>query len=362
MPRPERATRTDLIGPSPPCRGTTKVAPMAPSTATASSRAAAQTRGQSHNDVGSTNYMPSQRGLHGDGSSMSWAGGGSLNTGEPHERRAAPADQVAIDRMVADGREIGMQVAVAYRGHLIVDAVAGTCNGLLDTGQAARCSTRRRLRRGGGSCGARPGRAGRARRRPAHRRRVARTGRPRQAGHDPAPRAEAHRRCAGTSLRHHRRGLVRLGPHVRRAGRRHPVVAARHPVRLSRPDLRLPAGRDHAPCHRAPALRVVTWHPVTGPLGVEDEVHFGVPERLLGRVAHQHASSEPLPEPPAGSPADQALPPGIRPSAAFANRHDVLTAEIVSLGTMTAAAPPASTPPCSVRSTGWSWCRRPAGR
>jgi CubicO group peptidase (beta-lactamase class C family) len=84
--------------------------------------------------------------------------------------------------------------------------------------------------------------------------------------------------------------------------------------------------------------RSLSWwlrEAITVPLGVEDEVHFGVPEALLDRVAHQHGSAGPPPPTP-GSPADQALPPGVRPGADLANRRDVLTAEIISAGTMTA--------------------------
>ncbi|MFB4311816.1 serine hydrolase domain-containing protein [Actinomadura sp. GTD37] len=76
---------------------------------------------------------------------------------------------------------------------------------------------------------------------------------------------------------------------------------------------------------------------VTRPLGIEDEVHFGVPEALLGRVARQEPATGPPPGPPEpGSPLDRALPPGIRPDAAYANRADVLRADIPSAGTMTA--------------------------
>jgi CubicO group peptidase (beta-lactamase class C family) len=84
--------------------------------------------------------------------------------------------------------------------------------------------------------------------------------------------------------------------------------------------------------------RSLSWwlhEAVTVPLGVEDEVHFGVPDVLLDRVAQQHGSTGP-PTPAPGSPADQAIPPGIRPGADLANRRDVLTADIVSAGTMTA--------------------------
>ena len=75
---------------------------------------------------------------------------------------------------------------------------------------------------------------------------------------------------------------------------------------------------------------------VTGPLGVEGEVHFGVPRPLLPLVARQVASG-PAPAPPErGSPQDRAMPHGVLPSAEFANRPDVLTSDIPSAGTMTA--------------------------
>ena len=55
---------------------------------------------------------------------------------------------------------------------------------------------------------------------------------------------------------------------------------------------------------------------VTVPLGIGDEVHFGVPEELVGRVARQQPPTGPPPPPPEpGSPVDRALPPGIRPDA-----------------------------------------------
>jgi CubicO group peptidase (beta-lactamase class C family) len=76
---------------------------------------------------------------------------------------------------------------------------------------------------------------------------------------------------------------------------------------------------------------------VTGPLGVADDVHFGVPPPLLARVARQVASAgpaPPLPEP--GSPLDRAIPRGVWPDADYANRVDVLTSDIPSEGTMSA--------------------------
>lgn len=76
---------------------------------------------------------------------------------------------------------------------------------------------------------------------------------------------------------------------------------------------------------------------ITGPLGVEDEVHFGVPPPLLALVARQVASDGPAPHPPEpGSPLDRAMPRGILHDADYANRSDVLTSDIPSGGTMTA--------------------------
>lgn len=72
---------------------------------------------------------------------------------------------------------------------------------------------------------------------------------------------------------------------------------------------------------------------ITGPLGIEDEVRFGVPPRLLPRVATQVDPGQ-APEPPAG-PAP-AAPIVIKPTAALANRRDLLSADIPSVGTMTA--------------------------
>jgi CubicO group peptidase (beta-lactamase class C family) len=90
------------------------------------------------------------------------------------------------------------------------------------------------------------------------------------------------------------------------------------------------------------ALRRATGDPisallrthVTGPLGVGDEVHFGVPRPLLPRVARQVGSSRVEPEP--GSPLARAMPPGVVPDAEYANRSDLLTSDIPAEGTMSA--------------------------
>jgi CubicO group peptidase (beta-lactamase class C family) len=74
---------------------------------------------------------------------------------------------------------------------------------------------------------------------------------------------------------------------------------------------------------------------LTDPLGVGDDVHFGVPAAALGRVARPVADGA-VPRPPPGSPLVGALPAAVLPDAAYGNRADVLTADIPSEGTMTA--------------------------
>ena len=73
---------------------------------------------------------------------------------------------------------------------------------------------------------------------------------------------------------------------------------------------------------------------VTGPLGVADEVHFGVPRPLLTRVARQVGANPARPEP--GSPLEKAMPPGVVPDADYANRTDLLTSDVPAEGTMSA--------------------------
>jgi hypothetical protein len=69
------------------------------------------------------------------------------------------------------------------------------------------------------------------------------------------------------------------------------------------------------------------------------EVHFGVPARLLPRVATQIDPEElPTPPPEPGSPQTRSMPMVIIPRAALANRRDLLSADIPSVGTMTARA------------------------
>ena len=76
---------------------------------------------------------------------------------------------------------------------------------------------------------------------------------------------------------------------------------------------------------------------VTGPLGIADDVHFGVPRHLLPRVARQVPGQSPLPPgPEPGTTQSRAMPPGIVPDADYANREDFLVCDVPSEGTMTA--------------------------
>ena len=77
---------------------------------------------------------------------------------------------------------------------------------------------------------------------------------------------------------------------------------------------------------------------IAAPLGIEDELHFGVPARLLSNVARQGPAGAAPPRPERGSPQDRAVPAGVQPTAAFANRADVLRADIPAQSTMTARA------------------------
>ena len=77
---------------------------------------------------------------------------------------------------------------------------------------------------------------------------------------------------------------------------------------------------------------------IAAPLGIADELHFGVPPQLLARVARQGPDGAAPPPPAPGSPLDRAIPSGVQPTAAFANRPDVLRADVPSQGTMSARA------------------------
>jgi CubicO group peptidase (beta-lactamase class C family) len=80
---------------------------------------------------------------------------------------------------------------------------------------------------------------------------------------------------------------------------------------------------------------------VAGPLGVADELFFGVPESELGRLARledAEGSAEMLASMPDDSPFFKLGPRAVTPTAAFGNRTDVLMADIPAGGKMSARA------------------------
>jgi CubicO group peptidase (beta-lactamase class C family) len=85
-------------------------------------------------------------------------------------------------------------------------------------------------------------------------------------------------------------------------------------------------------------LAAVLREDIAGPLAVRDELHFGVPDAQLTKVARQGPEGAAPPPPEPGSPLDRALPAGVQPTAAFANRRDILHADIPSQGAMSARA------------------------
>jgi CubicO group peptidase (beta-lactamase class C family) len=78
---------------------------------------------------------------------------------------------------------------------------------------------------------------------------------------------------------------------------------------------------------------------VSGPLGVEDELYFGVPAAQRARVARLVPGPEPAGwELPDDHPYHRMAPAAVQPSAALYNRDDFLAADIPAGGTMTARA------------------------
>jgi CubicO group peptidase (beta-lactamase class C family) len=250
--------------------------------------------------------------------------------------------QATIDDLVASGSggEAGLQVAVVHRGELVVDAVAGPADADRDVPVAPdtlffAASTAKGIASAVAHVLVERGEL-------AYDRRVV----------DVWPEAGAHGKGAMT-LRHvllHTAGVPALpygttvadladGERLARA------VAGAEPWWP-------PGTRFGYHAHtfgvllgevvrRATGRTVPEWlrELVTGPLGIEDEVHFGVPTALLPRVARPAPPTAPgaTPAPPdAGSPADRASPPALRPSPALFGDPAFLTADLLSHGTMTA--------------------------
>jgi CubicO group peptidase (beta-lactamase class C family) len=247
--------------------------------------------------------------------------------------------QATIDEMVASGDEIGLQVAVVHEGRVVVDAVAGVADqrtgepvtpGTLffaaSTGKGITSSVVHVLAERGEL---------------AYDQRVA----------DVWPEFGAHGKDAVTvaDVLVHAAGVPGLWPEITPAdlgdaGRVSAFIAGQQP--WWRPGtmtgyhaltwgfvvgelVRRATGR---------ALAEVLRTEIAGPLRVADELHFGVPGHLLARVARAGPDGAAPPRPAAGSPLDRAVPPGVQPTAAFANRRDVLAADIPSQGTMSARA------------------------
>lgn len=80
---------------------------------------------------------------------------------------------------------------------------------------------------------------------------------------------------------------------------------------------------------------------VAGPLGVADELYFGVPGPELGRVARLQDDpfgAAAFASMPPEFPLFKAVPPAIVPNADYGNRTDILTSDMPFQGTLTARA------------------------
>ncbi|WP_285107432.1 serine hydrolase domain-containing protein [Promicromonospora sp. MEB111] len=245
--------------------------------------------------------------------------------------------QHAVDRLVADGGEVGLQVAVVHRGDLVVDAVGGLADARRGAAVAPdtlffAASTAKGIASAVAHVLVERGELD-------YDLRIA----------DVWPGFATHGK-GGATLRHvlmHSVG-VPAPPYTTTVGdlcdwdRMCRLLADEEPWWEPGTGFGYHAqtfGFLLGETVRRATGRTLSWwlrEAVTRPLGVEDDVHFGVPPALLGRVARQEPAPGPPSWPEPGSPADRALPPGMRPDAAFANRRDVLTSDIPSGGTMSA--------------------------
>jgi len=245
--------------------------------------------------------------------------------------------QVAIDDLVASGDEIGLQVAVVHEGRMVVDAVAGVAD--QRTGRPVTPGTLFFAASTGKGIASSVVHVLADRGELAYDARVA----------DAWPEFGAHGKDEVTlaDVLVHAAGVPGLWPGITPAdlGDAERVCAF---IAQQRPWwtpgtmtgyhaltfgfivgqlVRRVTGRS---------LAEVLRTEVAGPLGVAAELHFGVPGHLLARVARAGPDGAAPPRPAPDSPPDRAVPPGVQPTAAFANRRDVLSAEIPSQGTMSA--------------------------
>jgi CubicO group peptidase (beta-lactamase class C family) len=209
--------------------------------------------------------------------------------------------QTYVDERVATGHEVGIQVAVLWRGELVVDVVAGRA----DLATARPVDPETLFFAASTAKG------------------VAST-----VAHVLVERGELADDLP----------LVDVWPEFGAHGKH--AVTVRHVLQHTAGVTAVPYGVLLGEVVRRATRRSLTTclrELVTGPLGVVDDVHFGVPPALLPRVAIAVPPRSPAgPPPERGSPADLAVPPGVRADADYANRADVLTADIPSGGTMTA--------------------------
>lgn len=247
--------------------------------------------------------------------------------------------QAAIDGLVASGAEIGLQVAVLHEGRLVVDAAAGVADPR--TGEPVSSSTLFFATSTGKGVASSVAHVLVERGELAYDQRVA----------DVWPEFAAHGKDGVTlaEVLVHSAGVPELWPEITPEelcdSERVCAFIAEQPPRWTPGTMtgyhaltfgfvlgelvRRATGRT-----LASALR----EEIAVPLSVADDLHFGVPRHLLARVARAGPEGAGPPRPEPGSPLDRAIPPGVQPTAAFANRPDILAADIPSQGTMTALA------------------------
>jgi CubicO group peptidase (beta-lactamase class C family) len=85
----------------------------------------------------------------------------------------------------------------------------------------------------------------------------------------------------------------------------------------------------------------VLRHDLAGPLGIADEIYFGMPEseqHRLARLEDAPGGEEMMAHMPTDLPMFRAAPPSLYPTAAFGNRPDILAADIPAGGKTSARA------------------------